>query len=349
MSNKKRNLIVGILVVIILAVGGGSYWWSTHYQPQVQNQTPKIVKKKRVKKATEQALTQANRSTATRKPHVNAQGQPEKAPQRDTTEFYGWGNLYRSQITPIGTNSEYNDPAALKNNLLNNLAKQQFKTYENQMNKLIDQHHFSKLANLDIAGYYNDEQLYQELLHRDNLSMTEAGTIVARSFKTPETFAILGLYFDQVARGRFIIDPHSLSPIAFSDIKYQGTKKYLKSDLQQAPQFQGHNLVRNCYNVTGQGAVYVVRLDIKSSLNTYIPYSALIGENRAGRLALYGYFYPDNFKNKVADKELAYFYSADFKAAYENAKTNQAQAIENGYVNVDKIYPWIANGGKSPE
>ena len=253
--------------------------------------------------------------------------------------------LYRHHIAAIGGGNQDGNSKELKNRLLQLCASQQYKTYTTNMKQYLNQYRFNKSYGLDIAGLYTDEKNFQNLLHDDSMGAQDQGKYFASNIKTPEGFAIFGLYMDQIARGRFIIDPLSISPIGFSNLKYLGTSVYNNPDqIKTLPTYAGFNAAEDIFKLTGENSVYIVHLSLTDNTHT-IPYDAIIGENNHGQLALLGYYTNNQNLKIITDKPLKYFYQKKFMEQYENAANNNANASKHGNVDVNKLYPWIEKGG----
>lgn len=329
MSNKLRNILisVGMLVSIFLvAILFMLFNRSSKTAIPSQEQT-KIVQKKQHKKITKQTVAALKPKYSKPKPGIDEV------------------NLYRTNILPVGTGSAATLSDAKKKQALDYMAQEQFKTYEKWMGNLINKNLFNHGVNLDLAGIYADEQTFEDCLHNANgLTLQQLGTKFAKNVKTPETFAILGLYFDQIARSRFILDPDSISPIGFNGLTYVSTKKFNSTNINSAPTYQGKNIAKLAWYAANQGAVYQVTIKVQD-LQNWITYNAYVGEDPKGKLMLYGYYPQDKDLSKITDKKLSFYFTKEMKKKYQEAEANEIQRIQEGKVDPNKLYPWIEKGG----
>lgn len=343
-DKKKQNVIIIAMITIAIVIAGviiGIAVYNSNKTKQIAIKYPKVEKTQK-----------KNRKQKNSNPYVGGPNDPNsprakkytKQPISNTPpkmQKY----LYRMNISKIGVGNKTGDDINIKNRMVDLVTAQQFKTYEKSMKDAINEYKFSKGYGLDVAGLYQDEQNFMDLTHDSTISAKEAGNYFAHNVKTPEGLAILGLYFDQIARGRFILDSSSISPIGFSKLQYHGTSVYNDPNQINAMKgYEGFNAVKQIFNITGQNSVYVVHLSLDDNTHT-IPYDAIIGEDNRGKLAILGYYTGSQYMKEITDKPLKYFYEDRFKKQYANAAKNQEEEVHDGNVNVDKLYPWIEKGG----
>lgn len=338
MSKKKRNaILIGMIVGAIVIIAGVIIWslTSDYKTQQISNSTP-AVSKKTYKKKKERKYVNPN---ATDDPVA-----PAKHTRIKNTKIKSKLYLYRTNIPKMGNGTPTEDDN-LKKYALNELCTQQFKTYQKWMQKSLGQYRFEKGVGKDIGGIYLDEQNFESILNDDSMPEKKAGLTFAANAKTPESFAILGLTYDQIARATFILDPDSISPTGFSDLKYLGTSAYNDPDqIANLPAYNGFKAAQEMYKLDGNTSVYIVHLSLNDDTHT-IPYDAIVGESISGKLALLGYYTSAKYSKVITDKPLRYFFQKKFRDQYENAADNQRKDIEKGNVNTDKLYPWIEKGG----
>lgn len=342
---KKRQIIVVVIVSVIVIIGiilGVILWQNYEIGSQrYTDTTSKITNNKKSKKPTKvKNKTYQKRAQGQ---YYDNSAQEKKIMQSSDPKAPKY--IYRDNISAAGDGGADGNSKELKTKMLQLLASQQYKTYENQMKSNLSAYRFDKGYGLDIVGEYKDEQTFEDIINSSNLGAKEAGEYLAKNIKTPESFAIFGLYMDQIARGRFIIDSDSISPIGFSDLQYKGTDVYnTPEQIKSLPTYNGYNAAEEIFNLTGKNSVYIVHLSILDAGHT-IPYDAVIGENTKGQLALLGYYTGNKYIKQITDKPLKYFYSKEMMQQYKNAEENQQNESEHGNVDVSKLYPWIEKGG----
>lgn len=341
-KHNKRNLAILLGALGILIVGGAGGLWLA-YQPVY---TPKETQKASKPKAKHQ-LNNAQSANAdlTDDPTPGAKIDPNSS-KKDYGAPKMQKYVYRLNISKAGLGNTDGDQQDLVNKSLDMLAGKDFKGYHKFMKNNLNSYKFDKGWGKDVVGIYQDEQTYHNIVNNnDSISAQEAGVDFSKQVKTPESFAVLGLYFDQIARGRFILDPQSISPIGFNGVEYEGMSAYNDAkQIKNLPTYNGFDAAKQIFDLTGGNSVYLVHLKIEDGSN-WIPYDCVIGENDSGQLAMLGYYTSSSNLKKITDKPLEYYYQPKFKQWYTNAADNQKHDMESGNVNVNKLYPWIEMGG----
>lgn len=353
MNKGKRNvLILGVVVLGIIIISLILIFSNSKPQKKVEvNSEPKqekVVKKKDInKKPSKNLLEEGHQQKKTNTPVTKKDESINN--NDDSNKAYGWGNLYRSLINPIGTGDEMKDSNVVKANMLDYISSHNWKKFEDTGDGILQNNKLSKGTNLDIAGLMHDEGIYKDILaNQSTISLKDAGQQV-RGFQTPESLVLFGLYFENVARGQFIISPTSLSPMAFSDLRYIKTIKYSnEKELASATKYNGMNPAIIAWNVTGRGYVYAVRFSLNSQSGHVVYYDGIVGENRAGSLALFGYYCLDQYKKVCIDKPLDFYYSDDMREKYAAIEKRQEENALHGNLQNNQLYPWMEQGGKNP-